>query len=639
MAKKSDIKAPTSSMRRGSTGRIFVWIILVLLILGLAGFGANSLGGSITSIGSVGKTEISVQDFQRALQQELNFETRRRGAPVSLQQARAEGIDQRVIDVLASTAALSEETKMLGISVGDAEVANQLRTIPAFQGAGGAFNRDSYEFALRQNGVNAADFEEELRIGAARTLMQQSVTGGLTISDTYADTVYNFVAEQRSFRWAVIDESLVADDIAAPTQSDLTSFHEAQGNLFLTPELRRVTYAWLTPEMLLETIEVDEGELQRLYEARSADFNRPARRLVERLGFPDMAAAEAAKAQIEAGETSFDALVESQGLTLDDVDQGEVSRSDLDAAIADAVFALSEPGISAPVQTSLGPALYRINAVLEASTTPFESARAELINEYTADRARRIIEDEITVIDDLLVGGATLEELADETPMEVAQIDMAPNTAEGIAAYDLFRSEVALLTSGDFPEVRELGDGGIFAVRLDEIVAPAVPPLADIRDAVEQAWTADQTAQKLAALGTDMAEQLRSGTRMASMDLEATLEQDVLRSDQVRGAPIGMVTEVFDLSLDAGGDGITFVQGPDGRSALVELTAITAPDLESDEAVSFAAQINSTVSQSLAADVFEIYGQSVRTRHGLTLDQTAINAVLSQLGGGGHGGM
>jgi DNA-binding transcriptional LysR family regulator len=34
------------------------------------------------------------------------------------------------------------------------------------------------------------------------------------------------------------------------------------------------------------------------------------------------------------------------------------------------------------------------------------------VAEFTADRARRIIEDEIIAVDDLLVGGATLEELA-----------------------------------------------------------------------------------------------------------------------------------------------------------------------------------------------------------------------------------
>jgi len=630
MAKKTDIKAPASSMRRGSTGKAFVWVILVLLILGLAGFGANGIGGSISSLGSVGKTDIPIADYQRALQQELSFESRRRGQQVSMQQARLEGIDQRVLDRLAGGAALSEEARVVGLSVGDDEVATQLRGVPAFQGTDGQFSRENYEFALRQNGIGASEFEDQLRVTAARDLLQQAVTGGLTVPETYAQTVYGFLQESRSFRWALVEPSLLDGDAPAPTEAELASFHEERAAQFRTPETRKLTYAWLTPDMLLDTIELDEDELQRLYDERSDQYIRPARRLIERLGFSDMEAAGAAKAQIDAGDTTFDALIEERGLTLQDVDQGEVSRADLDAAVADAVFALTEPGVSEPVTTSLGPVLYRVNAILQATEVTFEEARPDLVAEFTADRARRIIEDEITAVDDLLVGGATLEELANETPMEVGALDLPETSGSGIALYQEFREEAARLTVGDFPEVRELSDGGIFAVRLDELVAPALPPLAEIRDAVSEAWAAEQQAQRLSDLGAELVTQIESGTRMASLDLAARAERDLSRTDFIEDAPLGMLAAVFDLDAP----GITFVQSPDGLSAVVELLDISQPDLTTDQAQAVTSQLNGVASEGLAADVFEVFGRAVQTRHGLSLDQTAVNAVLSQFGGG-----
>ncbi|WP_298357909.1 peptidylprolyl isomerase [uncultured Litoreibacter sp.] len=634
MAKKSDTQAPASSMRRGKTGRVFVWIILVLLIAGLAGFGAGGLGGSIASIGKVGETEISVQDFQRALQQELSFETRRRGAPVSIQQARAEGLDQRVLERLAGVAALSEETKMAKLSVGDAEVANQLRAVPAFQGPDGQFNRDSYEFALRQNGTRPGEFEDELRLTAARNILQQSVTGGLTVDETYASTIYGFLGERRSFRWAIVDAAMLDGETPAPTDAQLQSFYETNGSQFETPEVRKVTYAWITPEMIIDKIEVDEAQLRELYDARAEQYIQPERRLVERLGFADADAAAAAKAQIDAGEITFDQLVTDRGLTLQDVDQGEVSRDDLTAEVADAVFALTEPGVTDPVNTSLGPVLYRVNALLEATTVTFEDARSELTGEFTADRARRDIGDQITEFDDLLVGGASIEELGTETDMQSGTLDFTADVSDGIAGYDEFRNEVAQLTTSDFPEIRELSDGGAFAVRLDEIVAPALPPLADIRADVVAAWTADQTAQRLAALGTELQEKVAAGTRMASLDLAAKAETDLGRTDFIEEAPIGMLATVFDLEEN----GVAFVQGPQGRAALVELTNISAPDTTTERAQALLAQLNSAASEGLAADVFELFGQAVQSQHGLTLDQTAVNAVLTQFGGG-HGGI
>ena len=634
MAKKSDIKAPASSMRRGSTGKIFVWVILVLLILGLAGFGAGGVGGSIASIGKVGDTEISVSDFQRALQQELATQSQRRGSQISMAQARAEGIDQAVLGRLAGIAALSEETKSNSLSVGDNEVANQLRAVPAFQGPDGQFNRESYEFALRQNGTSPADFEDELRLSAARTLLQQSVTGGLTVSETYAATLYNFLGERRSFRWAIVDESLLSEPVPAPTEAQLESYYDANGAQFRTAEIRKITYAWLTPDMIVDGIDVDDAELRSLYDDRAAQYIQPERRLVERLGFADQAAADAAKAQLDAGEVSFDQLVTDRGLTLEDVDQGEVARGDLDPATADVVFGLDEPGLTAPVQTSLGPVIYRVNAVLEATTVTFEDARDELTGEFTADRARRDILDQLDTIDDLLVGGATLEELGDETEMQLGKVDYSDDVSEGIAGYDNFREDAARLTTSDFPEVRELSDGGIFAARLDEIVAPTLPPLADIRDAVAEAWMADQTAQRLAAMGVEFQEQVKAGTRMASLNLAATAETDLSRTDFIEGAPIGMLAEIFDLEEN----GVTFVQGVNGVSALVELTNISAPDTTTPQATAVLGQLNAAASEGLAGDVFQLFGTAVQNEYGLSLDQAAVNAVLSQFGGG-HGGI
>ncbi len=608
-----------------TTSRIFVWGILILLIAALAGFGANSLGGTIRSIGSVGDTEISVNDYARALQNELNIQSQRRGAPYTLLQATQDGVDQRIRAQLAGQAALTEEARVMGLSVGDTEVAQQLNTIPQFQGVDGTFDREGYEFMLRQNGLTTGEFEEGLRDTAARNLLQQAVTGGTVAQPTFAETLYLFLSEKRSFRWAVLDESLLVTPAVEPTEAELQTFFDANTEQFLTPEIRKATYVWLTPDMLLDSIDVDEAELKLLYDERADAYIRPERRLIERLSFADMAEAEAAKAALDAGETTFDTLVTDRDLTLDDVDQGEVARGDLDNAIADVVFALTEPGISAPVETSLGPALYRINAVLEASTTSFEDVREELLAESSADRARREIEDQIIAIDDLLVGGATLEDVAAETEMQLGKVDFSPELSEGIAGYDEFRAEISRATLEDFAQITELSDGGIFALRLEEIVAPATPPLADVKDDVTQAFKADLTVKRLAEMGENMKAQLESGTDMEALGLTPTTETDVARGTFFEGAPQQMIVDVF----EAPEGGTVLVEGS-GTMALVELIDISPPDLEAEEAQAFLGQLTQVASQTMSADIFQLFGQAVQTRHGISLNQAAINAVHAQ---------
>ena len=59
-----------------------------------------------------------------------------------------------------------------------------------------------------------------------------------------------------------------------------------------------------------------------------------------------------------------------------------------------------------------------------------------------------------------------------------------------LAAFVLFTFLSATGQEGDFPEVLDLSDGGLFALRLDEVVPPTVPPLEEIEDEVADAWRA-----------------------------------------------------------------------------------------------------------------------------------------------------
>ena len=152
---------------------------------------------------------------------------------------------------------------------------------------------------------------------------------------------------------------------------------------------------------------VDEAELKKTYQDKINDYVVPEKRLVERLAFATDADAAAAKARLDAGET-FEALVAERQLTLEDVDMGDVSKSDLGAA-GDAVFALTEPGVVGPLPSDIGPALFRMNAILAAQETPFESVRDDLAVEVQLAAARAAITAKVEAVDDLLAGGATLE--------------------------------------------------------------------------------------------------------------------------------------------------------------------------------------------------------------------------------------
>lgn len=611
-------------MSKGNTSKTLVWILMALLILGLGGFGVTNLGGTVRTVGDVGGKDISIDDYARLLQQELRALEAQVGRSVSFGEAQAAGMDSLVLGNLVVQRAMDAEAARMGISVGDERLRDELLAIPGFQGVNGEFDRDAYAYALEQTRMSEEDFEEAIREETARTLVQASVVSGVAMPQVYGDTILNFVGEQRS----VLMARLSADDLVTPaataTDADLQGYYDANIDQFTLPAMRQITYVWLTPDMLIDTVEIDEAALQELFVSRSSEFNRPERRLVERLAFADMAEADAARARLNSGEASFEMLVEERGLALADVDMGDVTAGDLGTA-AEAVFAGVIGATIGPVQSDLGPALFRLNGILPALETAFEDAVPTLREELAAERARRLIETQIGDLEDLLAAGATLEELAAESDMELGQIGWHEGESAGIAGYEAFRALATIVTTEDFPEVDTLADGGIFALRLDGETAATPAPFADVRDDVAAAWAEAETLRRLQEMADGLVPQLSGDVDFAAFGLEAQKQPDLLRTSFVADTPEGFVSAVFEMEQD----GVTTVPAGD-ELLIVKLTAITAPDRTNPEVANLLNAVLQQGAQALSQDVFEAYARDIQFVQGVTINQQALNAVHAQ---------
>ncbi|WP_264213652.1 peptidyl-prolyl cis-trans isomerase [Leisingera thetidis] len=599
--------------------KTFVWILMGMLIVGLAGFGAVNFTSSASSVAQVGDEEVSIGNYVRELQREQRALQAQTGQAVSMAQMTAFGMDRVVLGRLISLAALDHEATKLGLSIGDENLIDELSAIDAFQGVNGAFDREAYSFALRNAGLSEKEFEDDLRREAARTIVQNAVLAGAAMPQTLTETLTGYIGARRSFSYVQLnaaDAVLTAD---VPADEDLQAFFEAHQDQFMLPETKVITYAALRPASLVDEVEIDEAALNRLYEDRADQYQQPERRLVERLVFANQDAAASAKAQLEAGGATFESLVDARGLALQDIDMGDVTREDLGAA-ADGVFAVEPGEVAGPLPSDLGPALYRVNGLLEAQTTSFEDAEPELREELAADRARRLVEARAEDIDDLLAGGATLEELATGNGLELVQINWTDEVSDGIAAYEGFRAAAAAVTAEDYPAVEFLEDGSLFALRLDETLPERPEPFAEARDKVLAAWQADRLARAL----KDQAEDLRAAAEEAggfAEEAEVKSESALTRTAYIDTVPSDLLSQVFEMEVGE----FRLVQ--DAESAVVvRLDGILPPE-QSDDMAMLAQALQAQLDQSLAQELFQAYVQDVQTRAEPRIDQQALNAA------------
>ncbi len=604
---------------------MLVWVLMAMLITGLGGFGITNFGRSVTAIGSVGTQEIAVTTYARALRSRINQLSQQFGQQLGMNEAQLFGLDQQVLSGLVANASLDNEAQRIGISVGDQAVAERVSTDQNFQDLTGKFSAVTYRQLLEQNDMTVRDYETGLRADVARTVLQAAVVGGIEAPSALTDTLYTFAAEQRSFALLPLTEASLPAKIAPPTDADLKTFYDANIAQFTRAEAKQITYAALLTADVAPKMEVAETEIQALYDSRTADYTIPETRLVERLVYPSEAEAAAAKLKLDAG-TPFETLVADRGLDLTDIDMGDVTKADL-AQAGDAVFALTAPGIVGPLSSTLGPALFRMNAILPAQNTTLAQVQDTLKLELQTKAAVKSIADQTTAIEDALAGGATLEDLAKDYTMTLASTDYVAGADDNapITADRAFAAAADTLATGDYPAALPMTDGSLIALRLDATVPPAPIPLDKVKEKVMTAYLADALAKALTAQAQAAEAAVKAGAALGSQGIVTNIAATP-RDGTPAGTTPAVVTTAFTMKV---GD-VQVIDTPD-FTGLIRLDSITPADPASDASKTDLAQTATQMQQSIAQDTYDLYTTAMTAQGGLTIDQTAIASVQSQM--------
>ena len=607
---------------------VFFWAIIVLLIIGLAGFGIGVGGLGTQNVARVGDRDISREDFLRAFDNELRAISQQAGRTLTADEARRFGIDRLVLARLVSEAALDEEAERLGLSTGDVFVAEQIQGIPAFQGLDGSFDPEAYRFALQRVGLSVREFEEQVRRESTRELIAASLQSPAAMPDSAARTVLDFLGEERAFSYLRLGPDQLAEPIPEPTEEELRAFHEENAEAYTRPETREITYALLTPEALAETVEITDETVAETYAADPDRFDTPEQRFADRITFGTAEEAVGARARLDAGEVTFDALAAERELSARDIDQGLLAPGDLPPEAREAVFGAEGPGILGPVETPLGPSLYRLNGIVAGEEVPEDEARARVREELARAEAEAAIFDVARELEDLVAAGATIEEIAAETPLEAGETALNEETTDGIAANPAFREAALAAEPGFETDPVELAGGGIAALRVDEVVPPTLLPLDEVRDAVAADWRAAQTRERLADVAETLRAEIAEGTALAEIAerLGVSVESagPLTRGETAEGAPAELVAEIFAVEPER------TVLLPEGDGViLARLDEVLPFDPETEENAAALDAVEAQLRRGLADDMLTLASRALQGQAGITVNESVLDSTLS----------
>ena len=622
-------------IREGSQGPWAMIIIgLVVLSFVFAGVGSylNSSGETVAA--TVNGEEIGLNELERAYQSQRSRMESQYGESVSALFA-DEGYMQQfrrgVLDSLIDEKLVEQKARELGLRVGDDQIRDTIRSMPEFQ-LGGQFNNDRYLALLRQNGYQPSDFRDFLRT----QLTREQLTRALGVSDFAlpgeARRVFDLQAQTRDARYVVVDAAPFADEVEI-SDADIQGYYDANITSFDTEEKVSVAYVKLSVDDLKGDVTVSDDDVSAWYEENKDQYRDEEQRRVSHIlietGDDEAAAkakAEALLAEIKGGadfatvaeENSEDSFSAENGGDLDYITPGM-----MDDAFDSAVFSLKNVGdVTDVVKTEFGFHIIKLTDLKPETIKPFNDVAGEirdnLITEKATDRfyelQSRMAEVAFEVPDTLDEVAAIANTSIETTPLFTrndvpAEIDN-PQVVSDVFSPELIEEQVN-------SDLIELDARTVMVVRVNEHEAQRTKSLDEVKESI----TASLRSEKAQQAAQDWAEaqlaQLESGNDIAdslsarSLDWENV--ENVNRGDQQ--LPRNLLDTLFTLAPAEGKSRRVALLGS-GDVALIELTAVHAPEAADDATVS---AIRQRLAQANSQSTYAAFVKALRDEADVTL--------------------
>ena len=617
---------------QGGVGRVVMAVVMSLIIVSFVIWGIGDMLRGFTSdkVATVGGATVTAQEFGSEFQNTLYQYQRRSKVALTSAQARAVGLDMRVLDRMIDDAAMDQRIASMGMAISDATIAEAARSDPKLKDASGQFSRALFDQALRDSGLTERAFFAKQRSAYLRQQLEYSLIDGLNAPRPLVEALTGAATQTRSIDYFTLAPS-AAGDIAAPTPEALKAFFDERKDNYRAPEYRAIDILLVSPAALAKPDSVSDDDARAAYEKQKGErFTTPEKRDVQQIVFQNEADATAALVRIKAGENFVD-IAHERKLSDTDMDLGVVAKSDIfDIAIGAAAFQLPEGGVSDVVKGQFGYFLLRAAKVIPESVRPYEEVAAEIKKSVATEHASSDVAAVHDKIEDARVSGKSVVEAAKAAglqPRTIPAVDVEGLDPNG-APVDL-PEKTKLLRAAFASDVGvddaalNTQDRGYLWFDVAKVEPTHERSLDDVKAKVEAEWRADQVAKALSAKAADLVKQVDGGADLASLAKGVGAEVKTAAGLKRSGGaelPANVVSAVFGLAPGKAGSAAT----PDGR-LVFRITADATPAFSADEPG--VKDQSDKLAQGLQEGLVEQFLASLKAQLGVKIDQRVLQAA------------
>ena len=470
---------------KSKINKFFAWIIVLLLVLGLAGFGLQDVLSrwGTSKLATVGEVEISTEEFGQSFIREINYISQNIGKNLTIEEAKSFGLHLQVVERLINRSLLDQLLIDLKISVGDVLLLKNLKTNPNFKNAEGNFDRKKYNDYLSKINLSENEFEKILRNDLSRGLFTQILDPNFNHNQNIVRTIAGYIGEEREVKLYKLnyDTNTSLQDF---NKDEVRKFYENNKNNYSSKSIRKYSILNINQSQFLNEIEITEEEIQNIYEERKQNFTQPEFRELSRIIFQTSDLANEALNKILSNEKTFEQIGKDLNLNRKEINFGTYSKIDLDDELSDFIFdaKIKKNSIVGPINGELGFELYKVNKIIPEFVLGEEKAKSQIINEIQLENSLNKLSEMIPEVEDMIASGETLEEIARKYQMNIENIEIS----KGDELPKKYRNKNLKTyfdeASNDNSDLLQIEDNTFISIRLDEEIEPIIPSFEKIYD-------------------------------------------------------------------------------------------------------------------------------------------------------------
>ena len=483
---------------RGGAKSPIMKVFLVFLAGGFALWGVGDMttgliGGSDKAI-TAGDESLSPREVA------MEFDRARRSylPNATVGEAMQSGLLSEVTGALARDVVFRAEEEELGIAVTRDMLRYAVANEPSFKDELGDFSQSRFISVLANAGMSEAEYLNQIETTLRRAQIVDAIAAGATLPDAVARTMTAHELERRTAKLVTV--AVDAETIATPDGSTLSTWFDEVKSRYDAPALRSARIGSIDPQMFLDEIEVSDAEIKIAYQDRIDEFTTPEQRRVRQMVFDDAAVAGTAFERVSGGEEFAAVAQDLLGWSELDTQLGLVTRSDLDDALAEQVFATAAGNIAGPVESAFGVHVLAIDEIIAGVEASLDDVSDAIRQTLQSESAVDMIFEKANALEDLVASGATIDEAIAKvggTAVTLTDIDRRGNDIDGVPyageGADLAADSLVVeaVWSGDIGTpgvIQEGADDMFFIVEVTGETDPRGRDLPEVRNRAIADW-------------------------------------------------------------------------------------------------------------------------------------------------------